>query len=255
MTANRPRSVEPAGGTTTPFVRWTSGAFCFLETDDDDRDDRHRADGPREGVPTLRRGGPDLRALAGRRRVRARRDGLDGRSGRRSVRDHPAAAERHRLAPPRACPAIRGRGPDDPPRPAPRAAGPVPARARPCLDRRPGRPRPDHRRRGRDAPEPRPRAVPRADAPVRRRDQAGDAPAAAPRRRLARLGTAPVHDGRDLRQGGSRGVPASLSRRPRVPDRGPHQLVPQLPHEPVGPRGHRDARDGHALERPLPPHR
>ena len=70
-----------------------------------------------EGLYAARRRGRDLRALAGRGRLRARRRRLDGRPGAAAVHDHPAAAQRHGLAPPRPRPADRGRGPDDPPRP------------------------------------------------------------------------------------------------------------------------------------------
>ena len=189
------------------------------------------------------------------RRLRARRRRFDRRPGAAAVRDHPAAAERHRLAAPGPRPAERGRGPDDPPRPDARAADPLAAGPRPRVDRRAGRPRPDHRRRRRDAAEPRPRALPRADVAVRRRDAAGHAGAAATGRGVARLEPAAVHDGRGLGAGRPRGVHAALPRRPRVSHRGAHQLVPGLPDERVRPRGHPDARDRHALDDPLPPDR
>ncbi len=123
---------------------------------------------PKAYTPTRRRR-RDLRALAGGRRLRARRRGLDGRSGPAHVHDHPAAAERHRLAAPGARPADRGRGPDDPARPDARARDPLPARPRPRQHRRPVRPRRDPRGRRGEPPEPGPRALPRADAGVRRR--------------------------------------------------------------------------------------
>ena len=50
-------------------------------------------------------------------------------------------------------------------------------------------------------------------------------------------------------------VRAALPRGPGLPDRGARQLVPGLPDERQRPRGHPDARDRHALERPLPPDR
>ena len=120
---------------------------------------------PPEGLPAERRRRRDLRALAGGRRLRARRRRLDRRPRRRAVHDHPAAAERHRLAPSRPRPAGDGRGPDDPARPDARAG------------RRSSCPGLDHAsiaaqfvldrilaEGGREPPEPRPRALPRADA-------------------------------------------------------------------------------------------
>ena len=44
-------------------------------------------------------------------------------------------------------------------------------------------------------------------------------------------------------------------RRPRLPDRGPRQLVPRLPDERERPRGHLHARDRHAVDGALPPDR
>ena len=48
---------------------------------------------------------------------------------------------------------------------------------------------------------------------------------------------------------------APLRAGPRLPDRGPRQLVPRLPDERERPRGHPDRGDGHALDDPLSPHR
>src|SRR6185369_15731343 len=110
---------EPAGGTTTPFVRWTSGSFCFQGAHDA---------AIAEGLYAARRRGRDLRALARGGRLRARRRGLDRGSGAPGVHDHPAATEHHRLAPPRSRPADRGRGPDDPARPDARASDAIPPR-------------------------------------------------------------------------------------------------------------------------------
>ena len=165
--------------------------------------------------------GRDLRALARGRRVRARRRGFDRRPGAAAVHDHPAAAERHRLAPPRPRPADRGRGPDDPARPDARPSGAVPARPRPRLDRRPVRPRRDPRRGGREPPVARARALPRADAAVRRDDPRGHARPAAAGRRVARLGPPALHDGRGLGQGRPRRLPAAVRRRtsPTAPRR------------------------------------
>ena len=108
-------------------------------------------DGPAEGLYAARCRGRDLRALARGGRLRPRRRRLDRRPVAAAVHDHPAAAEHHRLAPPRACPADRGRGPDDPPRPDARPPGALPAGPRPRLDRRPVRAR-RHPRQGRGEP-------------------------------------------------------------------------------------------------------
>ena len=123
-----------------------------------------------------------------------------------------------------------------------RPADAVPARARPRVDRRPVRARPDHRRGRGVAPESRPRALSRADAPVRGRDAADDARPATTGRRLGRLGPPPVHDGRRVGRGGAGGLLAPLRGRAGLPFRGARQLVPRLPDERVGPRGHRHAR-------------
>ena len=87
------------------------------------------------------------------------------------------------------------------------------------------------------------RAVPRADA----RRSSSDTEVVIltqqrRRRRQLRLEPAAVHDGRGQREGRARRLRASLSRRPGVPHRGAHQLVPGLPHERERPRGHPDAR-------------
>ena len=58
------------------------------------------------------------------------------------------------------------------------------------------------------AARPRARAIPRADARVRGHDPRGDARTAAPGRRVARLGPAPLHDGRRLGKGGPGGLQA-----------------------------------------------
>ena len=226
---------EPAGGTTTRSSAGRAGRSVFQ--------------GPTtmtravEDLRPARRRGRDLRALARRRRLRARRRRLDRRPGPAAVHDHPAAAERHRLAPPRPRPADRGRGPDDPPRPDARPRDALPARARPRQHRRPVRARRDPRQGRGEPPVARPRALPRADARVLRLDEAGDARPAAPGRRLVRLGPAALHDGRGLGEGRPRRVRAAVPRRPRLPDRGPRQLVPRLPDERQRPRGHRHARD------------
>ena len=108
---------------------------------------------------------------------------------------------------------------------------------------------------GEDRALARPRALPRADPRVLRFDEAGDAGAAAPPRRLVRLGPPALHDGRGLGQGRPRRLRAALPRRPRVPDRGAGQLVPRLPHLGQRPGGGGHAGDRLALDDPLPPHR
>ena len=61
---------------------------------------------------------------------------------------------------------------------------------------------------------------------------------------LVRLEPAAVHDGRRLGEGRPRGVHAPLPRRPRLPHRGAHQLVPGLPDERQRPRGDPDPETG-----------
>ena len=212
--------------------------------------------GSAEGLYAERRRGRDLRALAGGRRLRARTArGSTRRPGAAAVHDHPAAAERHRLAPPRPRPADRGRGPDDPARPDARPSDAVPARPRPRLDRRPVRARRDPREGGGEPRVARARALPRADAGVRRDDARGDARPAAAGRCVGRLGPPALHDGRGLGQGRPRRLRAALRGGPRVPHRGARQLVPGLPDERQRPRGRRHAGDRHAVDRSLPPHR
>ncbi len=121
--------------------------------------------------------------------------------------------------------------------------GALPAGSRPRQHRRPVRPRPDHRRRRRDAGEPWPRALPRADVALHRRDARGDPRAAAAPGGLDRLGTPALHDGRRLQPRRPRGVPPSLPRGARLPPRDAHQLVPRLPDEPLRPRGDRHPGD------------
>ena len=70
---------------------------------------------------------------------------------------------------------------------------------------------------------------------------------AAPAGHLGRLEPAALHDGRGLGRGGARRLQAAVRRRPRVPRRAAHQLVPGRPDQPVGPRGHRHADHGHAV--------
>ena len=96
---------------------------------------------------------------------------------------------------------------------------------------------------GREPPVARSRALPRADARVRRHDPRGHARPAAAGRRVGRLGPPALHDGRGLGQGRPRRLQAAVRGGPRLPHRGARQLVPGLPDERQRPRGHRDARD------------
>ena len=171
-----------------------------------------------------------------------------------ALHDHPAAAERHRLPAPGPRPADRGGGPDDPPRPDARSRGAFPARPGPrsiaaqfVLDG-------ILAKEGRAGRRSVVTAISSACA-LRRRDARGHARAAAPRRRVRRLGPSALHDGRRLGQGRPDRVRAALSRGSRLSHRGARQLVPGLPHERQRPRGHPDARDRHALVRALPPAR
>ena len=124
------------------------------------------------------------------------------------------------------------------------------------LDRRAVRPRQDHRGGRRDARVARAGALPRADvassSTTTREVMLGQ------QRRLG----ASADWGRlrfTMDEGSARAVrvelQAPLRRRSRVPDRGAHQLVPGLPDQRLRPGGHPDARDGHAVDDPLPPHR
>ena len=134
-------------------------------------------------------------------------------------------------------------------------AASVPARARSRRHRRPVRARWDPGQGRREPADARPGALPRAHGRLLGVDEAGDAGPAAAGRRLVRLGTPALHDGRGLGQGGPRRIRPALPRRPRVPHRSARQLVPGLPDQRQRPRGHPDARDGHAVVRPLPPRR
>ena len=174
-----------------------------------------------------------------------------------AVRDHPAAAQRHRLPAPRPRPADHGRGPDDPPRADARAARrcSCPASTTPasppssCSTG-------SSRRKGRAA---RPSAASATSS--------GCAAFVAETRQVIltqqrRLGGScdwgrlrfTMDDGQ--REGRPRtrscGCTATdLAYR----DGGADQLVPGLPDERQRPRGDPDAGDGHALARPLPPDR
>ena len=198
-----------------------------------------------QGVSAGRGRRQRLRALAGGRCLRARRRGVARRRVQAAVRDHPAAAERDRLAPPRPCATDRGRGPDGPPRAHAGSPDPLPAGPRPRQHRRPVRPGRDPRQGRGESRDTRSGAIPGADARLRRQDAHRDPRAAAAGRRLGRLGPAPLHDGRGLGQGRPARVQAPPRRRPRISDRSPRQLVPVVPDEPVRPRGHRDAHDRH----------
>ena len=212
-------------------------------------------DGAGEGLPPGRRRARHLPALARRRRLQPRGQGLARRLEQAALRHHPAAAERDRLAAPGPCPALHGRGPDDPARPNAGPAGALPAGPRPRFDRRAVRPGQASREEGRDAPDPRPREVPRGDVGVRPRDARDDPGPAAPGRRLARHEPPALHDGRSLGARRARGLPAPLPRRPGLPDRGPDPLVPRLPDQRLGPGGHSERNDRQPLDDALPPDR
>ena len=72
-------------------------------------------------------------------------------------------------------------------------------------------------------------------------------------RRVARLEPRALHHGRRLGAGRAHGLQTPLRRRPGLSDRGARQLVPDLPDEHLRPGDDRHARDGHALDDPLPP--
>ena len=212
-------------------------------------------DGPAEGLYAARCRGRDLRALARGGRVRPRRRRLDRRPVAAAVHDHPAAAEHHRLAPPRACPADRGRGPDDPPRPDARPSGALPARPRPRLDRRPVRAR-RHPRQGRGEPgDARPRALPRADARIRGHDSRGHALASSAGSARRPTGAACATRWTRDRPGPSASPSSASTGGPRLSHGSPGQLVPGLPDERQRPRGDRHAGDRDALVGALPPDR
>src|SRR4051812_26681946 len=147
-----------------------------------------------EGVRPGGGGGCRLGGGGGGGRLPPRGRGIAGGGRRRAVHDHPAAAERHRVAAPGPRPASDGRGPPDPARQDDGASGLVPARARPRLDRGAVRPRRDPCSRRREPTEPGSRALSRADAAIRRRDTRGDPRPAAAARRVGRLGAPAVHD-------------------------------------------------------------
>ena len=102
----RPRS---SAGRSGRFDFWRHGG------DRDPPDHDKRADGA--GLPAGRGRAAHLSALAGCRCLRAGRRRQPRGLVQAAIRDHPAAAQHHRLAPhgPRADP--DGRGPHDPPRP------------------------------------------------------------------------------------------------------------------------------------------
>ncbi len=102
---------------------------------------------------------------------------------------------------------------------------------------------------GREPPVARARALPRADARVRRDDARGDARPAAPCRRIGRLGSAALHDGRRLRAAPSGSPSSGCTGRPGLPHRGADQLVPGLPDQRQRPRGRLDAGDRHVCGR------
>ena len=128
-------------------------------------------------------------------------------------------------SPPRPRPADRGRGPDDPARAPARASGAVPPGSTTRRSPRSSCSTGSSPKRARAARR-WARAVSGADARVLGLDEAGHARAAAACRGLGRLGPPPVHDGRGLGKGGPGRLRAAVPRRPGVPHRGTHQLVP-----------------------------
>ena len=97
-------------------------------------------------------------------------------------------------------------------------------------------------REGEEPPIARARALPRADAGVRRDDARAHALAAAAGRGVGGLGPPPLHHGRRLGQGGAGRLRAAVPGGPRLSDRGARQLVPGLPDQRQRPRGRRDTR-------------
>ncbi len=272
-----PGEAEPAGGTTTRSSAGRAGRLIDGAIDGRDGEDAKaggggsrrrrsgrlgelgrragRGFGAGQGLPSRRSRARHLRVLARRRRLQSGRYGLPRRLDQAALRHHPAAAERDRLAPPRPRPALDGGRPDDAPCPNAGPARALPARPGPRLDRRPVRPRQDPRGGGRVPPDAGPREVPGADVAVRP-GNAGDHPGpAATRRRLAGHDPPPVHDGRRLGPCGPRGVPAAVSGRAGVPDRGADPLVPRLPDQRLRPGGHPEGDHGQPLDDALPPDR
>ena len=153
-------------------------------------------------------------------------------------------------------PADHGRGPDDPPRADARTPDAVPARPRPRQHRRPVRARRDPRQGGREPRDARPRALPRADARVRRADtRASSSASSVGSGRQRDWGRLRFTMDEGQRQGRARRLHAAVRRRPRLSHRGARQLVPGLPDQPSAisrsSRRRRRARCG----RPLPPGR
>ena len=199
------------------------------------------------GPPTFE--ARDLRALAGGRRLRARRRRLD--------RADPAQPPFVIIQPP---PNVTGslhlghaqrtdgRGPDDPP--CPDAAA---TRRSSCRASTTPRSPPSSSSTGSSPPRARAARASAASATSSgcassSTDPRGDARPAAPGRRVARLGPAAVHDGRGLGAAVRDRLQPAVPRGPRLPDRGAHQLVPRLPDERLRPRGRsrrrRPARSG-----------
>ena len=198
-----------------------------------------------QGLPA--RGGrrADLRALAGRRRLRPRRRRLAG-----PTRSKPPFVI---IQPP---PNVTGslhlghaqrsavEDPDDAPRADAGPPGALPARPGPCvsiaaqfvLDR-------IIAAEGETRASLGPRALPRAHVALHRRGAGIIAGQQRRRRRLAPTGAASASRWtRSPAARGPRGVRAPLSRGPRVPPRDADQLVSRVSDQPVRPRGRGDAR-------------
>ena len=200
-----------------------------------------------EGLHAARRRRRDLRALAGRGRLRARRRRLARRSGPAAVHAHPAAAQRHRRAAPRPRPTLRAsrtlmvrharmRGPPDavparasttpasPPSSSSTGSSPRKARAAESL--------------GRERYLERMWRVHRRDA---RRSCSASSGGSARRLDWSRLRFT-MDEG--SARGGPRGASSgSIDDGLAYRDRGARQLVPGLPDERVRPRGHPDRGD------------
>ena len=150
-----------------------------------------------------------------------------------------------------------GRGPDDPPRPDARPPDAVPARPRPRLDRRPVRPRPDHRQGGRDAAQSlgRERYLERMRAFV---DETREVMLGQQRRVGGVVPTGAASASRwtraRRRPSASRSSACTTTASPTATEAlinwcpGCRTSVCDLEVDP-------DARDGHAVDGPLPPHR
>ena len=134
--------------------------------------------------------------------------------------------------------------------------GAVPARPRPRLHRRPVRARRDPRQ-GRGEPRRRSGASATSSGCARSSTTTREVMLGQQRRVGGSADWGRLRYTMD--EGSAKAVRVAFERLyrdgPRLPDRGARQLVPGLPDERQRPRGHRHARDRHAVVGPLPPHR